>query len=118
MSLSPASSRSTGVRVTTVAYAASITPNASTTDVLNIGTLTGALTLNAPSGTPSDGQTLRIRFVQDGTGRAITFNAAYVFGTDVTSALVPTTASAKFEMLFSWNATDSTWRALAIARGF
>lgn len=106
-------------RVTSVAYAATVTPNAATTDILNVGALTGALTLAAPTGTPADGQNLRIRFVQDGTGgRVITFNAAYAFGTDVTTALVPTAASAKWEQLFTWHAGDSKWRAMSITRGF
>lgn len=107
------------VRATTVAYAATVTPNADTTDVLNIGALTGDLTLAAPTGTPRDGQTLMVRFAQDGTGsRTITYNAAYAFGTDVTAALDPSTASAKWTRLFAYNASDSKWWALAIARGF
>lgn len=107
------------VRATTVAYAATVTPNADTTDVLNIGALTGNLTLAAPTGTPRDGQTLMLRLQQDGTGsRTITYNAAFAFGTDVTAALDPSTASAKWTRLFAWNASDSKWRALAIARGF
>lgn len=107
------------VRATTVAYAATVTPNADTTDVLNIGALTGNLTLAAPTGTPRDGQTLMLRLAQDATGsRTITYNAAYAFGTDVTAALDPSTASAKWTRLFAWNASDSKWRALAIARGF
>lgn len=107
------------VRATSVSYAGTVTPNADTTDVLNVGTLTGALTLAAPSGTPRDGQNLRIRFAQDATGgRAITFNAAYAFGTDVTTGLIPTAASARWEMLFTWHAGDAKWRAVSIVRGF
>lgn len=108
-------------RVVAIGFASTVTPNADTTDVLNIGTLTGALTLAAPTTSTSvaDGQNLRIRFVQDATGRAISFNAAYAFGTDITLAQVPvSTPSAKFEMLFTWNATDSKWRVSALVRGF
>jgi chitodextrinase len=103
------------------AYAATITPAVTTNvdQILNVAALTGALTLGAPTGTPADAQLLKVRFVQDGTGgRVITFNAAYAFGTDITTALVPTTANAKWEMVFEWNVTDSKWRAVAIARGF
>lgn len=105
-------------RVTAIAYAASITPNSATTDVVNVGTLTGAITINAPTGTPVDGQLLQFRFIQDGTGRVITWDAAFVWGTDVIAALVPSTANAKFEVLFMWNATSSKWRAMSIVRGF
>ena len=106
-------------RTTTVAYAATVTPNAATTDVLVVGVLTGNLTLVNPTGSPFDGQSLRIRFQQDATGsRTVTFGAGYVFGTDVTTALVPTTPSLKWTMLFVWNATDSVWQTLALVRGF
>lgn len=107
------------VRATSVAYAATVTPNADTTDVLNIGALTGALTLAAPTGTPRDGQNLRVRFVQDATGgRAITYNAIFAFGSDVQAAQDPTVANAKWERLFVYHAGDATWRATAIVRGF
>lgn len=112
-------SRIQALQVATIAYAASITPNANVQDVVNVGTLTGAITINAPSGTPSDGQNMRFRFVEDGTGGwAITWNATFVFGTDITTALIPVTASAKFEVMFTWNATDSKWRAVSLVRGF
>lgn len=106
-------------RSVTVAYAATVTPDSSTTDVLNIGALTGNLTLDNPAGTPADGQNLRIRFSQDSTGgRTITFASEYAFGSDITTSLVPTTASANWEMLFTWNSANTSWRAVAIARGF
>jgi hypothetical protein len=128
MALSPTSSRSTSsgggtipsqIRTVSVAYAATVTPNADTTDVLNIGTLTGALLMNNPTGTPVDGQNLRVRFMMDATGsRAVTFDTAYDFGSDVTTQLLPATASLGWEMLFTWNALASTWRPSAIVRGF
>lgn len=106
-------------QVTTVAYAATVTPNCDTTDVLNIGALTGNLTIANPTGTPRDGQTLRVRMLQDGTGsRTVSYGANFAFGTDVTAALEPTAASAKWERIFEYNATDSKWRAVAIIRGF
>lgn len=107
------------VRTTSVAYAATVTPNAGTTDVLNIAALTGAITIAAPSGSPVDGQTLTIRMLQDGTGgRVVTWNVAFAFGTDITAAMEPTTANSKWERIFEWNATDSKWRATGIVRGF
>jgi Pectate lyase superfamily protein len=106
------------LRATTVAYAATVTPDADTTDILNIGALTAGLTLNAPTGTPVDGQTLVLRCLQDGTGGyTITYNAAYAFGTDVTNT-DPAGANAKWERTFRWNATDSKWRAVDLVRGF
>lgn len=61
-------------RTVTTAYAASVTPNSETTDIVRI-TLTGNITLNAPSGTPTHGQTLDIEFTQDSTGgRTVTYS--------------------------------------------
>lgn len=106
-------------RATTVAYSATIAPNAATTDVLNVGVLTGNLTMAAPSGTPADGQDLLVRFQQDATGgRTISWNSIYAFGSDVTAAMIPTTANAKWEQTFSYNTTDAKWRATGILRGF
>ena len=102
-----------------VAYAASVAPDVDTTATLNVGALTDNLTLANPTGTPTDGMNLRVRFAQDATGgRTVTFGTSYAFGTDVTTALIPSTASAKWEMLFTWHAGDSKWRASAIVRGF
>lgn len=104
---------------TSVAYAATITPNSDTTDYLTIAALTGNLTLAAPTGTPVNGQKLMIDFTQDATGsRTITYNAAYAFGTDVTSALDPSAANSKWMRLFQWHAGTNKWRATAIVRGF
>lgn len=104
---------------TTTAYAATITPNADASTTVNIGDLTGALTVAAPTGTPADGQQLSFRLIQDGTGsRVITWNAAFAFGTDIATSDIPTTASAKCEIGFRWNATDSKWRCVALIRGF
>jgi hypothetical protein len=101
------------------AYAVAVVPDADSTDILVIGTLTGNITLANPTGTPEDGQNLRFRMAQDGTGNhAVTFDTQYAFGTDVTAALVPSTASKSWEMLFTWDAANSTWRAVAIVRGF
>lgn len=106
--------------VQAIAYAAAITPSAGSVDqVVNVGTLTGNITINAPTGSPVDGQVMRLRLAQDATGgRVITWDPAFAFGTDVTAALIPTAANAKWVMLFAWDATSSKWRALSIARGF
>lgn len=105
-------------RVVAISYAASITPNSDTTDVLNVGTITGTLTVNTPSGTPTDGQTIRFRFVQDSTGYAITFDSGYAFGSLITSSDIPSTASAKFEVLVEYVLADLKWRIIAYSGVF
>jgi hypothetical protein len=105
-------------KVTAVPFAATLNINTDNTEFANVAQLTGAVTVAAPTGTPADGQILIFRFIQDATGRVITWNAIFAFGTDFPSANVPATANAKFEVGFRYNATDSKWRCFHIARGF
>jgi hypothetical protein len=103
----------------TVAYAASITPDISAYSIFNVGTLTGNIAINAPTGTPTDNTKLLFRFVQNGTGGwTYTWNSAFAFGTDVVAADLPTTASAKFEVFFRYNTIDSKYRCTGLIRGF
>jgi hypothetical protein len=107
--------------VVAVPYAATVTPAlpAGGDALYNVGTLTGPITIANPAGTPSDGQHIQFAFVMDATGgRAITWGSQYQFGSDVTPALIPTGANAKWRQLFVYNAAASKWQALAIARGF
>jgi hypothetical protein len=114
-------SRTVGARsvaVTKVPYAATVTPNVDTTDLLEVDDLTGPLLVANPVGTPRDGQTLTLRLAQDATGgRVMTFGTAYHFGSDVTAAM-PTTADKGWQIAFAWNAGAARWWATSIARGF
>ena len=103
--------------VTVVAYSASITPDAGTYGTYEIGALTGNLTLNAPTGTVSDGQKLTFRLTQDATGgRTLTWNAAFQFGVDLTSGMISTVASSVSHVKFEWIASASKWRCIGILR--
>lgn len=108
--------------VVSAAYAATITPAVGTSGasmVYNVAALTGNVTIANPTGTPTDGQSLRLRMIEDATGgRTTSFGTAYAFGTDVPLSAVPTAASAKFEVLFTYYAPDAKWRCVAIVRGF
>jgi len=104
---------------TTVAYASSITPDISAYSIFNVGTLTGNIIINAPTGTPTDNTKLLFRFVQNGTGGwTYTWNSVFAFGTDVVAADLPTTANAKFEVFFRYNTVDSKYRCVGLTRGF
>lgn len=109
-----------GPTIQTIAYAATITPVGSNIkSICNVAAMTGAMTIASPSGSPADGNELILRLIQDGTGgRVITWNAIFAFGTDITKTLIPLAISAKWEMKFIYNATDSTWRCVALVRGF
>jgi hypothetical protein len=59
------------------AYAASLTIDATAGEIVDVGALTGAITINAPTN-PVAGQELIFLLLQDGTGgRAVTWNAAF-----------------------------------------
>jgi hypothetical protein len=107
--------------ITSVSYAATITPALPTSGdlVLNVGALTGNVTIANPTGTPTDGQTMRLRLSQDATGgRTITWGSAYKFGSTVQTTDIPSAASAAFEMVLSYHAGSSQWRVLGIDAGF
>lgn len=106
--------------VRSASYASTVTPNVPNTDILEIGALTGDITIaNPANSTPVDGQGLRLRLSQDGVGgRTITWGSQFAFGTDMTTAMIPTAANAKWEMAFRWHAGTSKWRCTSILRGF
>lgn len=62
-----------------VASTGSLTIDADIYDEYNITALAEPLTVNAPSGTPQDGDTLLLWFKDNGTGRALDFNAIFLF---------------------------------------
>lgn len=85
----------------------------------NFATFIGNTTVPDPGLTPNDGDRIIYRFQMDGTGGyTISYNAIFDFGTDITAALDPSAANSKWERVFEWNAADSKWRAVAVARGF
>jgi len=59
-------------RIQTVASAATIKPTGDTADEYTVTALAVPATIAAPSGTPTDGQRLILRFKDNGTGRALT----------------------------------------------
>ncbi len=73
--------------------------------------LAGAAEFQAPSGTPSNGNKLLIRVLDDGTSRALTWNAIY----DGTLADLPsaTTISKTLYCLFVYNSEAVKWELLA-----
>jgi len=66
-------------RVGSVASSASLTIDADSYDEYNLTALGETITVNAPTGTPTDGQTLILYFKDNGTGRTINWNAIFSF---------------------------------------
>ena len=72
------------------------------------------IAINAPTGTPYDGQKLIIRLEDDGTGRAITWNAIYE---DCGGTLPATTiASKKVYIGLIYNSADTKWDCVAVSK--
>jgi hypothetical protein len=99
-------------RVGTVADAATITPTADDSDVYTVTALAQTATIAAPSGTPTNGQTLVIRLLDNGTARALTWNSIY---TVIGVTLPTTTTLSKYTYVGCiYNSTSSKWDVLAV----
>jgi len=83
-------------------------------DVYILTALAIAATFSAPNGTPTQGQTLLIRIKDNGTARALAWNAIYrIIGT-----ILPTTTviSKTLYVGFIYNSSDTKWDCLAIGQ--
>lgn len=100
-------------RVSLVGFSANLDVNADNFDVLACDSLTNNVTINAPTGTPTDGQVLVVRLTQDGAGaRTMTWNAAFITtGADTTTASTTTTRE------FRWHAARAKWIQVAYTTG-
>jgi hypothetical protein len=74
--------------------------------------MAAATTIAAPTGTPVQGQKLMLRFKDDGTSRALTWNAVWrAIGVTLPTA---TTASKTLYIGAVYNSTDSNWDVIAV----
>jgi hypothetical protein len=89
------------------------TVNTDSYDVVHLTALAAAITSMTTnlSGTPVDGDTLRISFTDNGTARAIAWGASY----ESSTVTLPTTtvANARLDVGFFWNTETSKWRCVA-----
>jgi hypothetical protein len=104
-------------RINTIASSATPTPNGDTTDLYTITALAEEATIGAPTGTPTNGQVLKIRIKDNGTARVLNWNAIYRASSDL--ALPATTVLSKTLYLgFIYNSTDTKWDLLAVMDNF
>jgi hypothetical protein len=98
--------------VASVASGATITPTSDDGNQYNVTALAVPATIAAPSGTSVDGQKLLIRLKDNGTARALTWNAIYrVIG----STLPTTTVATKTTYVGCiYNAADAVWDVVAV----
>jgi hypothetical protein len=105
----------TGPLRTAVAFISSdstITPTSDDSNQYNITALAVPATIAVPSGSPADGQKLLIRIKDNGTARALTWNAIYrVIGT-----FLPTTTVATKTTYVGciYNGADNVWDVVAV----
>lgn len=89
------------------ASTATLTVDSDTQDLETVTALAAAMTIAAPTGTPVDGQKLVIKIKDDGTSRALTWNAIFqVIGTTLPTA---TTISKWHRIECEYNTTDTKW---------
>jgi hypothetical protein len=92
-----------------------ITPTSATTNQYTVTALGSGATIAAPSGSPTDGQKLIIRIKDNGTARALTWNATY---TERGTTLPATTVVG--ETLYVgciYNSAASVWDVVAVTSG-
>lgn len=92
-------------RVQSIVSNASITPNVDLYDVVSITALAVNTTVNAPTGTPIDFQTLTIRIKDDGFSKSIAWDSVFA-GVDLPTKTV---ASTTLTVSFVYDATLSKW---------
>ena len=99
-------------RTSSTASTATLTPDISSFDQFNLTAQAAPLTVAAPTGTPVDGNKLLIRILDDGTARAITWNATYtVIGTTLPTT---TTLSKMTYVGCVYNDTNTRWDVVAV----
>ena len=104
-------------RIGAEASSATSTPTADTVDQWNVTALAVADAFAAPTGTPTDGQCLLIRIKDNGTARALTWNAIYRASSDLP---LPTTTiiSKTMYLEFVYNSDDTKWDFLGFLNNF
>jgi hypothetical protein len=101
------------IRASTTTSASSVTPDVASFDQYNFTALATGLTINAPTGTPLDGQKLIFRILDNGSVQTLTWNATY---TAIGVALpVATIANKTLYVGCIYNAYNTRWDVLAVA---
>lgn len=101
-------------REQTTADTATLTITSDSADIVTVTALAQALTIAAPTGTPTQGQSLLIRIKDNGTARALTWNATWK---PIGVTLPTTTVISKLTYVGAvYNSTSSQWDVLAVGQ--
>lgn len=99
-------------RDVTATTATSLTPDVSVGDIYCYTALASGLTINAPIGTPTNGDKLIFRLLDNGTGRALTWNGTYT----AIGVTLPTTTTANKTTYVGciYNSNNTRWDVIAV----
>jgi hypothetical protein len=99
-------------RVSSTTSTASITPDISAFDQYCVTAQAATLTINAPTGTPVDGNKLTFRILDNGTSRTLSWNATFTaIGVTIPTA---TTANKTTYVGCVYNANNARWDVIAV----
>jgi len=106
-------------RVVVIADGTSITINANTTDMATQANsqAAGTLTVNAPTGTPKNGQQIILRLLSTNV-QTFSWNAAFAGSTDLALPTASSGSSKYDYMGFVYNSTAAKWQIIAKNFGF
>lgn len=101
-----------GEKVNSQTSTATLTVNSDTTDIEIVTAQAEAISIANPTGTPTQGQKLIYRLKDNGTARAITWNA--IFRAIGVTLPTTTTISKTIYVGFIYNSTDTKWDCVAV----
>ena len=94
--------------------ASSVTPDVSAGDIYAFTALAATLTINAPIGTPTDGDKLMFRILDNGTSQTLSWNATYT----AIGVTLPTSTTANKTTYVGciYNANNTRWDVIAVTK--
>jgi hypothetical protein len=106
-------------RMVAIASGTSVTLNSATTDIgTQVNTqAAGTLTMNAPTGTPVNGQKIIFRLTSSNV-QTFSWNSSFSAGSSVTLPVVSSGSGLTDYMGFLYNSTTSKWQMLASSFGY
>lgn len=104
-------------RIATLTDGATVTPDVDAYDGGKLLTLSQDSTIANPTGTPTNFQQYTLK-IKSSAARNLTFGSQYRGGNDIALPTTTTGASKTDYYGFQWNADDSKWDLIAIARGY
>lgn len=99
-------------RVSSTASASSVTPTIASYDIYAFTALAASLTINAPSGSPVDGDKLIFRILDNGSSQTLSWNGTYTaIGVTIPTS---TTAGKTTYVGCIYNANNTRWDVVAV----